>query len=115
MLLFLGQARLSVQPTGSRTKINRMLILRGAPLAKGGQMVVSLPECRRRSLLSRINRRSPKSKPYAILRVLTLRDEQYLKKLRGLGLSPEDEWKLANLRTHIWKVSQLIARHAPSR
>ena len=42
------------------------------------------------------------------------RDEQYLKKLRGLGLSADDEWKLANLRPHIWKVSQLIARSAIS-
>jgi hypothetical protein len=29
-----------------------------------------------------------------------------------LGLTADDEWKLANLRPHIWKVSQLIARFA---
>jgi len=42
---------------------------------------------------------------------LTFRDDQWLTKLRGLGLSYEDEWKLANLRPHIWKVSQLIAKY----
>jgi hypothetical protein len=38
------------------------------------------------------------------------RDDQWLARLRGLGLTNDDEWKLANLRPHIWKVAQLIGK-----
>ncbi|KAK3323651.1 hypothetical protein B0T19DRAFT_372754 [Cercophora scortea] len=37
-------------------------------------------------------------------------DEQWLSKLRNLGLSPEDEPKLLALREFIWRLSQIKAR-----
>lgn len=40
------------------------------------------------------------------------RDEQYLSKLRGLGMSSEDEWKLYALRQHIFKISQLQLKYS---
>lgn len=43
--------------------------------------------------------------------MIDIRDEQWLAKLRGLGMTTDDEWKLANLRQHIWKVSQLLAKY----
>jgi hypothetical protein len=43
--------------------------------------------------------------------VVDYRDEQYLSKLRGLGMSPEDEWKLYALRQHIFKISQLQLKY----
>jgi phosphoinositide-3-kinase, regulatory subunit 4 len=39
-------------------------------------------------------------------------DEQWLSKLRNLGLSPEDEAKLLGLREFIWRLSQMQARDA---
>lgn len=42
--------------------------------------------------------------------LLIVRDDQWFAKLRGLGMTSDDEWKLANLRPHIWKVSQLMAK-----
>ncbi|EQK99966.1 phosphoinositide 3-kinase regulatory subunit 4 [Ophiocordyceps sinensis CO18] len=37
-------------------------------------------------------------------------DEQWLEKLRNLGLKPEDEFKLLALREYIWRMSQIKAR-----
>lgn len=39
-------------------------------------------------------------------------DEQWLSKLRNLGLAPEDEPKLLALREFIWRLSQIKARDA---
>ncbi|KAL2120925.1 hypothetical protein VTJ04DRAFT_4952 [Mycothermus thermophilus] len=39
-------------------------------------------------------------------------DEQWLGKLRNLGLAPEDEPKLLALREFIWRLSQIKARNA---
>ena len=39
-------------------------------------------------------------------------DEQWLNKLRNLGLDPEDEPKLVALREFIWRLSQIKARDA---
>ena len=41
------------------------------------------------------------------------RDEQYLSKLRGLGMSSDDEWKLYALRQHIFKIAQLQLKYLP--
>ena len=43
--------------------------------------------------------------------MVRFRDDQWLARLRGLGMTNDDERKLANLRPHIWKVSQLIAKY----
>ncbi|KAL2164712.1 hypothetical protein VTH06DRAFT_7 [Thermothelomyces fergusii] len=41
-------------------------------------------------------------------------DEQWLNKLRNLGLAPEDEPKLLALREFIWRLSQVKARNSAS-
>lgn len=41
------------------------------------------------------------------------RDEKYLEKLREMGLSHEDEDKLAAMREYIWKLSQSRQRARP--
>ncbi|KAL2173811.1 uncharacterized protein P884DRAFT_231482 [Thermothelomyces heterothallicus CBS 202.75] len=41
-------------------------------------------------------------------------DEQWLNKLRNLGLAPEDEPKLLALREFIWRLSQIKARNSAS-
>ncbi|KJZ78037.1 hypothetical protein HIM_02674 [Hirsutella minnesotensis 3608] len=41
-------------------------------------------------------------------------DEQWLEKLRNLGLAAEDESKLLALREYIWRMSQIKARDATS-
>jgi len=48
---------------------------------------------------------------HSMVSVVDYRDEQYLSKLRGLGMSPEDEWKLYALRQHIFKISQLQLKY----
>lgn len=51
------------------------------------------------------------SNPQVLARVSrTEEDEQWLYKLRNLGLAPEDEPKLLALREFIWRLSQIKAR-----
>jgi len=43
----------------------------------------------------------------------TEEDARWFSKLRGLGMTQDDEWKLTNLRSHIWKVSESLTKFVP--
>jgi hypothetical protein len=93
---------------GKHLKSKRVMML---PQVLSGptEMGLVLHVFRQQNQMFSINRLEQKSTVFMSYNADN-RDDQWLAKLRGLGMSSDDEWKLANLRPHIWKVAQLIAK-----
>jgi hypothetical protein len=102
-----GLVNLNAPISGSRSKTSQILISLQV-LSVPVELDPAVHVLQLREQVCWIRHHGQKSHlPYFIS---DFRDEQWLSKLRGLGMSGDDEWKLANLRQHIWKVAQLQTR-----